>query len=190
MSSSSKKKKKKVKLKSKQNKTKNVSTRTKSKKKKNSTHENEIKSKKQRQKILEIRRIQSRLLLPTITDQKETTQEANKPCIICGPSGVGKRTILTKIEKSFPNTFDIREQETDQIDAMLVDINRIKAQNLIPLLTLTDVEVANTIKTSKQLNAHYIFITCEGGLATLRQRTKQRNTQTDDEINQQLENAE
>ena len=35
-----------------------------------------------------------------------------KPCIVCGPSGVGKETLLNQLKKLFPNTFGVSVSHT------------------------------------------------------------------------------
>ena len=40
------------------------------------------------------------------------SQQTFKPCVVCGPSGVGKETLLNQIKKLFPNTFGVSVSHT------------------------------------------------------------------------------
>jgi len=53
-----------------------------------------------------------------------------------------------------------------------------------------DYQGAKTIKDLSGIDCHYIFITCNGGLETLTNRLKCRNTETEQQIEKRLKTAE
>ena len=53
------------------------------------------------------------LLISEVMNETSNEQISNpKPCIICGPSGVGKGTLLNKMKQSFPNIFGVSVSHT------------------------------------------------------------------------------
>eukprot|EP01084_Bolivina_argentea_P068399 124509_1 len=162
---------------------------------------------------------------------KEDENQSNisiYPIVICGPSGVGKGTLLKRAKELLPNTFGIsisnttrkpRQGEINGIDYNFININEfengiknneyieyaningnyygtsiesIKYQsnkNKICILEI-DVQGAKIICDSNKLNANYLFITANGGLNTLKQRLKERNTENEKQIQIRLKTAE
>ena len=68
-------------------------------------------------------------------------------------------------------------------------IDNVSIQNLICILEI-DVQGAKIIKDAGKLEAHYLFITCDEGLETLKKRLMGRNTETEEQIQRRLNTAE
>ena len=155
-------------------------------------------------------------------------QKSTNPCVVCGPSGVGKGTLLKKVKEALPNIFGVavshttRKPRPGEVDGVAynfttreefekgikngdfveyADVNGnyygtsvkaiedVQKKNLICILEI-DVQGAKIIKDSGKLTANYLFITCNGGLDTLKQRLKGRNTENEEQIKKRLNTAE
>eukprot|EP00484_Ammonia_sp_Unknown_P020188 CAMPEP_0197035132 /NCGR_PEP_ID=MMETSP1384-20130603/13000_1 /TAXON_ID=29189 /ORGANISM="Ammonia sp." /LENGTH=727 /DNA_ID=CAMNT_0042465147 /DNA_START=15 /DNA_END=2198 /DNA_ORIENTATION=+ len=165
----------------------------------------------------------------TDEEKSNTTVEMNScPTVVCGPSGVGKGTLLKIVKKILPNTFGVavshttrkpRPGEADGVaynfatreefekgiengdfveyaevngnyyGTSIAGINNVSTKNLLCILEI-DVQGAKIIKDAGKLDAKYLFITCDGGLDTLKQRLLSRNTETDEQIKRRLATAE
>ena len=147
---------------------------------------------------------------------------------MCGPSGVGKGTLLKRVKELLPDTFGVavshttRKPRPGEIDGVAYNfttkeefekgikaghfveyadvngnyygtsiqgIDNVSSQNLICILEI-DVQGAKIIKDADKLEAHYLFITCDGGLETLKKRLMGRNTETEEQIQRRLNTAE
>jgi len=67
-------------------------------------------------------------------------------------------------------------------------IQNVAKKRQICLLEI-DYQGAKTIKDLSGIDCHYIFITCNGGLETLTNRLKCRNTETEQQIEKRLKNC-
>ena len=149
------------------------------------------------------------------------------PCVICGPSGVGKGTLLNKVKEILPSTFGVavshttRKPRPGDVDGIhyhfttkedfergiannefieyadvhgyyygtsVAAINNVSKSNLICLLEI-DFQGAQAILAHPQLDAHQLFITCPGGVETLRERLQGRHTETAAQIDRRLKTA-
>lgn len=150
------------------------------------------------------------------------------PTVVCGPSGVGKGTLLKRVRELLPDTFGVavshttRKPRPGEVDGVAYNfttreefekgikagdfveyadvngnyygtsikgINDVSNKNLICILEI-DVQGAKIIKDSSKLDARYLFITCDGGLETLKKRLTGRNTETEEQIQRRLKTAE
>eukprot|EP01083_Nonionella_stella_P169294 573781_1 len=165
-------------------------------------------------------------------ESKQNGDEANLsiescPIVICGPSGVGKGTLLNRVKALLPNTFGVacshttraaRQGEIDGVHYNFTSRDAFKERiangafveyaelnnnyygtsyegveeqaknNLICILEI-DVQGANIIQSTGKLKANYLFITCDGGIDTLKKRLMGRNTETEEEIQKRLHTA-
>ena len=165
------------------------------------------------------------------TSQQQSSSSSSismMPCIVCGPSGVGKGTLLNKMKTQYAKTFGVavshttRQPRQGEIDGVhyhfvsrkafeqgiqkgefaefadvhgnyygtsLKAIEAVQAKKLICILEI-DVQGAKIIRDAAKLKAHYLFITAQGGLETLKARLTQRNTESAEQIAKRLATAE
>eukprot|EP00483_Globobulimina_turgida_P000734 UN00734 len=152
-------------------------------------------------------------------------QQVMKPLIVCGPSGVGKGTLLKKIKELYPNTFGDsvshtarkpREGEENGVQYNFVTketfqtkvnknqfiehveycgnhygtsieaVEKVQQSGLICILEIV-VESAEYVKNNVQnVDANYLFITCEGKTQTLKQRMLARKSETEASMKKRL----
>ena len=167
----------------------------------------------------------------TADEEKKDDSKASinsLPTVVCGPSGVGKGTLLKRVKELLPNTFGVavshttRKPRPGEVDGVAYNfttkeefekgikngdfveyadvngnyygtsiqgIDNVSNKNLICILEI-DVQGAKIIKDAGKLTANYLFITCDGGLETLKQRLKGRNTENEEQIKKRLNTAE
>ncbi|KAF3579163.1 hypothetical protein DY000_02032393 [Brassica cretica] len=95
---------------------------------------------------------------------------AEKPIVISGPSGVGKGTLITMLMKEFPSMFGFSVSHTTRSPRC------------------TEKNGARSVKASS-LDAMFIFV-CPPSMKELEDRLRARGTETEEQIQKRLRNAE
>lgn len=172
------------------------------------------------------------------TEEKKNSSNEKTPTVyvICGPSGVGKGTLLKQLYKKMPDTFATavstttrapRQGEIDGTHYHFIDVNKfeemiknnefleyakvhtnyygtskaaIAAVEKSNRLCILEIDRRGAINVRKDdvygSNSKYIFVTTHDTddvnevIATLRERLKGRNSETEEQINTRMTTAE
>ncbi|ETO11939.1 Guanylate kinase family protein [Reticulomyxa filosa] len=146
-------------------------------------------------------------------EQKDETYEKEvKVVVVCGPSGVGKGTLLKNLKERFPNdirstiSHTTRQPRTGEVNGKEYHfISKEKFENMLNANEFLEHAQVHgeyygtsnlslfTIASNDQialLEIDYVFITMSGGIEKLKDRLKGRGTETNEQVQRRMKTAE